>query len=177
TYDSVGRLSQTQYPEVSGRPRFVIDRVFNQFGGLDQIRDMSNPASPQRLASFDTVDIEGHVLQTTFGNQLVTNPAFFSPTGRLRRTTTPGVHDMEYAYYRNGNLRVRTDYRNSNSNAAVTRTESFVYDGEDRLISSTVPGRAVPTYNYTYDTLGLGNLAGSTEITAAGCSNLVYGGT
>ena len=72
----------------------------------------------------------------------------------------------------NGNLHSRTDHRNSGANSAVTRTETFTYDGADRLTSASVVGRAPQTYSYGYDSLG--NLQSATELSE--CNNLVYGG-
>ena len=154
TYDAQSRLSSIAYPAAPSGPRFVTDRVYDSAGYLSAVRDVSVPATPKAIWLANAADAVGHATQETLGNGLITTHAYEPGTGRLSRVTTPGVHDMAYAYFPNGNLQQRTDYRNIVGSGVATRTETFTYDGANRLTSATVAGRTPATYSYTYDVLG-----------------------
>jgi RHS repeat-associated protein len=170
TYDSQGRPLQMAYPNAPGRPRFTVDRVYNAFGFLTQVRDVSVPSAPVVLWTAQQMDSEGHLTKELLGNGLTTTRTYAPDTGLLQRDTTGAIYDLEYAYQANGDISSRTDHLNSPTAAQVAHTESFTYDGSNRLASSTVQGRATATYAYTYDALG--NLTGAGD---SPCSGYTYG--
>ncbi len=169
---SPGKLKSILYPAVSTW-QLAVDHLYDQNGYLVQIRDITSPSSPKTVWKPTVIDAEGQVRQETLGNLLNTDTTYDPATGRLTRITTPGIHDVGYSYNPNGTLASRTDYRNSMTNAAVTRTESFTYDGANRLKTAEVLGREYPKFTYTYDELG--NLLWADDQEA--CTNYIYGGS
>ena len=160
-YDAQGRLARLTYPEVPGVGRLVTEQLFNARGYASSIREsVPSPlcATGQcpggvaltTLATVNTMDAASHVTKETLGNALVTTRTFDAARGYLTRETAKkgnaaAVHDVGYTYDANGNLRTRTDHR-----AALT--ETFTYDGANRLATEQVGARAAVTH--LYDALG-----------------------
>lgn len=167
------RLLRITYPSVAaGLPRFTVQYGYSATGLVNRVDDVTAPATPRLVWRGDDNDAEGRFLRETLGNNLVTTRSYHPTIGRLTRVTTAGIHDVAYAYNADETLAARTDYRNRADAAPVTRTESFTYDGEGRLLSATVPDRVPATYHYSYDALG--NLQSASDQPA--CSDYVYGG-
>lgn len=172
-YDAQGRLDTLKYPNMPGRTdRFTIKQVYDAFDHLQYVKDVSTTTA-KTLWTATAMDAVGHVTGESLGNGRTTTHTYTPDTGRPLRVTTPSFHDVEYAYSAGGNLLSRTDYRNSATAALATHTESFTYDGANRLLSATVAGRTPSTYSYIYDAIG--NLTSATD--QPSCTGLVYGGT
>ena len=170
-YDPQGRLDTLKYPDVPGRTdRFTIKHAYTASGHLQSVKDVST-VTGKTLWTATAMDAADRVTGESLANARTTARAYAPDTGLLTRVTTPSIHDVAYAYDANGNLASRTDYRNNISASPVSRTESFTYDGANRLVSAAVTGRS--TYSYTYDPIG--NLTSATD--QPNCTGYVYGGT
>jgi YD repeat-containing protein len=93
------------------------------------------------------MDAEGHLIQQTAGNGLVTLRSFDVTTGRLTNVVTGSgnaVQNLSYTYDRLGNPLSRSD-------ANTSLSESFTYDSLNRLIAATVnlgPTPLAKTFSY-----------------------------
>ena len=101
-------------------------------------------------------DAEGRVSQETAGSGTVTNRAFDANTGALTGVaagTGSSVANLAFGFDALGNLTSRGD-------ANLSTSESFVYDGLNRLTSAQVAGQAA--HSVSYDTLG--NITSKTRL-------------
>ncbi|OYZ04743.1 MAG: hypothetical protein B7Y26_11320 [Hydrogenophilales bacterium 16-64-46] len=158
SYDTAGRVRDVIYPNSLG-----IRTVYNAYGHASEVRNAANDALYWQL---DAIDAEGHIVQETAGNGIVSQHTYRPENGRLtvRQAalgSTP-VQALSYLYDTLGNVLVRSDDLD-----AVT--DNNRYDKLNRLIehAATVGGvRTVSTV--TYDALG--NLTSKT-----GVGNYSYG--
>jgi RHS repeat-associated protein len=139
-YDASSRLSNVTYP--SG---FVAHYGYNNLGYANQLRDAS---TSQVHWTLNAMDAEQHILQQTAGNGLVTSRSFSATTSRLNSIVTGvgnAVQNLSYTYDLLGNPLSRSD-------ANTNLSESFVYDGLNRLTSATVnltPTPLAKTFSYS----------------------------
>jgi RHS repeat-associated protein len=144
TFDGDGRLATETYPN-----GLVIKYGYGPTGSLSEIR---NNATNALYWSANSVDAAGNLLKQTFGNNVSTDQAFDSVTGRLRYVyagVNNSVQNLVFGYDDIGNLKTRNDV---NQNF----TETFLYDDRNRLTSATVnsSGAGVVTQTFTYDSIG-----------------------
>ena len=141
---SDGRLKRLYYP--SG---LVIEYVYTKFGYLSEVR---NATTDVLYWKANRMDAEGHFLEQTYGNGVVTQQEFDAATGRItaiRAGANSSVQNLAYTYDKNGNMLTRSD-----SNQSLW--EGFLYDNLNRLTSNSInsPGAGVITQTYAYDSLG-----------------------
>ena len=110
-----------------------------------------------------TVAADGQMLTGTYGNGVAETRGYDGNTGRLTTITDAaggtGVMSRSYGFDALGNVLSRTDGVNH-------LTDSFAYDGLNRLTAATTGGAA--TVNYSYDKIG--NLTGRSDF-----GGLTYG--
>ncbi|MBI3343676.1 MAG: VCBS repeat-containing protein [Gammaproteobacteria bacterium] len=140
-YDSLGRLAATTYPT-----GFAVKNLYNAYGYLSEVR---NSASNALYWQANAEDAEGKLTQQTLGNGLSTVNSY-DTLGRVTAISTgvgagSAVQYLNYRYDAIGNLLERKD---ANQNL----TETFTYDGLNRLTSSSITG--VGTNTYQYDSIG-----------------------
>ena len=179
TYDPSGRPETLSYP--SG---FAVRNTYNTRGYLASVAEDGGATV---FWQADSVNAEGQVTQETFGNGVVTTNAFDPKTGLIDTISTDlagtVIQDLAYDFDKIGNLKTRSDLRQD-------REEAFLYDGLNRLTTTTLVdtsagGGTLATTTYTYDLLG--NLltksdvgtytyggAGPHAVTAAGGETYAY---
>ena len=156
TYDASGRPGTVTYP--SG---FAIRHSYNSRG---YITSVSEEGGATVYWQPNSVDAEGQITEQTFGNGVVTTKSFDPRTGRIDGISTvfgtTSIQDLAYDFDTLGNLKMRGDLRQG-------REETFLYDGLNRLTSTTLidtnpGGGTLTTTSYTYDALG--NLASKSDV-------------
>ncbi|MGI2028346.1 RHS repeat-associated core domain-containing protein [Endozoicomonas acroporae] len=156
-YDNVGRvLQKTDAAGVSSGIRYL----YNEHGYMEAIRDLTSNREWYRV---NTLDARGNATVQTIGGLQQTK--YYTPkTGFLERQTVGAagiyVQHLNYQWDSIGNLSGRVD-----KSTSTTLTETFGYDGLNRLTQSTVGNT---TDHYAYD--GLGNITAKT-----GVGNYTYG--
>ncbi len=105
------------------------------------------------------MDAELHLTQQTTGNGLVTANGFDALTGRLTSVATGTgsvVQNLSVIYDKRGNPLSRSD-------ANTNLSETFTYDGLNRLLSSTVNLTPTPlAKTFSYDPIG--NLVSKSDV-------------
>ena len=140
-------------PEQRG---FTARYAYNNLGYANQLLDA---ATSQVHWTANTMDAEQHILQQTAGNGLVTTRSFSTTTGRLNSIATGSnnaVQNLSYTYDLLGNPLSRSD-------ANTSMSESFTYDGLNRLTSATVnltPAPLVKTFSYS----AIGNMLSKSDV-------------
>ncbi|MGX9773218.1 RHS repeat domain-containing protein [Janthinobacterium aestuarii] len=145
-FDQHGRLAKQTYPT-----GLALKYVYTSFGFLKEVRNQANDALYWRVSEMDA---EGHVLAQTYGNQIVTNAVYDNATGKVKEQYAgagKGVQNLVYRFDQIGNLQSRSD---SNQNLS----ETFLYDGLNRLSSATVNAGSVGLATQTYGYDGIGNI-------------------
>jgi RHS repeat-associated protein len=143
-YDANGRISRSTYPT-----GLAVNYVYTSLGYLKEVRNATNNALYWQA---NTMDAQGHLLQQTYGNNVVTQQVFDAASGRLKNIYAGAgnsVQNLSFSYDSIGNLQSRND---ANQNLA----ETFLYDNLNRLTSATVNsnGAGVVTTSYGYDSIG-----------------------
>jgi len=150
-YDANSRLTQVSYP--SG---FTARYAYNNLGYANQLLDA---ATSQVHWTANSMDAESHILQQTAGNGLVTTRSFNVTNGRLNSIATGSnnaVQNLSYTYDLLGNPLSRSD-------ANTSMSETFTYDGLNRLTSATVnltPAPLVKTFAYS----AIGNMLSKSDV-------------
>ncbi len=143
TYDTYGRPSVQVY--ASG---LSIQNIYNADGYLAQV---VNYVTSAVYWTANAMDAQGHLLQQTYGNGVVTNQSFDANTQRLTSQLAGpanAVQNMAYAYDSLGNVTTRQD--NSNNLA-----ESYTYDSLNRLTNATATSGSINTLtSFAYDAIG-----------------------
>jgi RHS repeat-associated protein len=151
TYDANSRLAKVSYP--SG---FTARYGYNSLGFANQLAD---DATGQAQWTANAMDAEGHLTQTTAGNGLVSTMGFDTKTGRLLSIGTgtgSAVQNLSYTYDLLGNPLSRSD-------ANTSLSETFTYDGLNRLTSSKVNLSPTPlSKSFAYDPIG--NLISKSDV-------------
>lgn len=152
TFDVNGRLATQAYPA-----GLVLAYVYTSQGYLKEVR---NNATNALLWSAGAMDAEGHLLEQTYGNQIVTQSAYNAATGRIQNSYAGagnGVLILGYDFDSIGNLSSRSD---ANQNLS----ETFLYDRLNRVVGSslTSAGAGVVAQTYTYDAIG--NITGRSGV-------------
>ena len=169
SYDSKGRLETLTYPPSAlgaGHGSFVAQYGYNPHGFLAEVRNTSEGAPGIQLWRADNRDAEGNVLDESLNSGLVHSTRSYDRQTRLlagiNSTVSGGgsVQDVAYQYYQNGNLKNQHDLVRG-------QTETFSYDGANRLRSSSLSTGAW-THSYNYDALG--NIVSIGEPGFEGCT-------
>ncbi|MBH5403175.1 RHS repeat protein, partial [Bradyrhizobium sp. CNPSo 4010] len=151
TYDANGQLSKVGYP--SG---FTARYAYTSLGDVNQLFD---DATGQVQWTANAMDAEGHLTQQTAGNGLLTTKGFDALTGRLTSVATgsgSAVQNLSVTYDKRGNPLSRND-------ANTNLSETFTYDGLNRLLSSTVNLTPTPlSKTFSYDPIG--NLLSKSDV-------------
>lgn len=144
TYNTNGQIATLSFPG-----GLVLKHVYGNYGYLSEVR---NNATNALLWQANKRDAEGHLLQQTYGNNVVTQQVFEAATGRMKNITAGaanGVQNLSFSYDARGNLFTRTD-------ANQSLNESFLYDTLNRITSNTINASSVglQTQSYGYDSIG-----------------------
>lgn len=160
TYDTAGRAATNTYP--SG---VSVKQVYNTWGYLAEVRNTGTNALYWRA---DQMDAEGHVIQETYGNGVVTERSYAADSGRIQNIVgnTAGGQQIQahaYVYDTIGNVTIVADAPN---NQLEIRGG---YDNLNRLTQVETYLNGVPsTENIAYNALG--NILSKT-----GVGNYAYG--
>lgn len=137
-YDAIGRVGSVTYPN-----DLVARYNYTDTGYLHQVLDTDN----RLLWQVTAMDAHRRIVQESFGAGLITEHTYNPTKGDLEAIRTLGVageiQNLKLQFDDIGNLLARND-------ATQGKTETFTYDGLNRL--KTVSGPASKTYDY--DTLG-----------------------
>jgi len=171
SYDLNGRVNTITYPT-----GFAIKRIYNAQGYLSEIQNAAN--AMEVFWKANAVDENGHVLQETLGDGLVTTRQYNPLTGRLESIAAGlngSIQNLSMAYDALGNLQSRSD-------GILNWTESFSYDALNRITGVTGPA----SKTYAYDAIGnitnksdvgayiYGDLAHVHAVTQAGGNSYTY---
>jgi len=188
-YDSLGRVSETitslaanddHYEKVTydqyGRSHQVFDAAgdgtwqdnaiqshYNAYGYLDKVTDAVQLNGQTKTTYYDvvTMDARGNVTEADRGNGITTERLYNAATGRLETLTSSSplllgdVQKHTYSWDDIGNLTQRKDQSGSKN-----LTETFSYDGLNRLTSSQVTGETAQTLSYN----SLGNIITKSDV-------------
>ncbi|MBI2513265.1 MAG: VCBS repeat-containing protein [Opitutae bacterium] len=146
TYDSVGRPSVTTYPT-----SFQVKNYYNANGYLRAVR-REDTTNKEVYWLADAYDASGRVTHETYGNGLEVQHGYSEATGRLGLSrvgisTGQQVQYLQYSYDQIGNVLTRAD-------GPTDRTESFAYDGLDRLRTHVLSGAVAASSTVTYTANG-----------------------
>lgn len=160
-YDSFSRPSVVAYPG-----GLIIENAYNATGFLNRVTN----AADNNLVLWNATsgDKWGNISQYTLGNGLVSQRIHHADTGliqtaRTGTTATNGsVQNNSYTFDTANNL-VRRIYT-----AGTSQTESFTYDGLNRVRTATTSGLSsgTRTLQYAYDALG--NITFKTSVADVG---------
>jgi RHS repeat-associated protein len=145
SFDPTGRPLVSTYP--SG---FQVKNVYTALGFLKEVRRADSGLNDLYWAA-DSYALDGRVNGEYYGNGMSVDQVYSQITGRLRLSQSgisyaaTRAQDLSYTYDVLGNVQTRNDN-------AMSRSESFAYDGLNRLTQHTVTGGAV--VSLTYDSLG-----------------------
>ncbi|MDD3742614.1 MAG: SpvB/TcaC N-terminal domain-containing protein, partial [Lentimicrobiaceae bacterium] len=150
TYDELGRPFRTTYPT-----GVTLQDGYNNYGYHTTV---SLESSGKQLWKTEQVNAMGLVTKYRTGNDLETEQTYYPLTSlpytvqTVKKGNEP-VQDLEYKWDGLGNLEYRKKWLNRGNNTSLT--ESFTYDGLDRLISGSLNGSFTTLY-HTYDIPKLG---------------------
>jgi len=177
TYDDTatggGRAKTRVYP--SG---LSISYVYTALGYLKQV---TNTGSGGAYWTANSLDAEGHLLQQTYGNGVITQQNYDASNGRITSITAgktgTEVQNLTFLYDSLGNVSQRNSTYIDLNNATQTLQDSFLYDALNRLTKSTVNATGgIVTTDYAYDAIGnitsRGYLGTYTYNDAAGASSI-----
>lgn len=137
SYDAEGHISTIIYP--SGQE---IKNSYDSSGTLVAVSDVPTGKEYWRLLDLDA---RGQVEREQYGNGLLTNITHDAKMGTISSISTPGVQNWAYSYDAVGNLTTRKDNGRN-------LTESFSYDGLNRLLEVRKNGNVILSMGY--DTAG-----------------------
>jgi RHS repeat-associated protein len=150
TYDSVGRPDRTTYPT-----GFQTQNVYNGLGVLKEVRRSDSNRNDLYWMA-DSFAVTGQVNGEILGNGLVNDRTYSPVTGRLgsaaigRGTEIAApysIQDLHYEYDPMGNVLTRSD-------VPTNRSESFTYDGLERILTNTLTGTVSSSLTVAYDQMG-----------------------
>lgn len=141
-YDGFNRPLGVQYPT-----GYVAANGYNEYGQLAQVNDSTGAT----LWAANDSDSLGNVTQFTLGNGVVTNQTFDQDTGLIHSVNASKgslvIQNQIYNFDSLGNLKTREDAKRG-------VTQSFCYDGLNRLKAARFDGCSAASNDYTYDNLG-----------------------
>jgi RHS repeat-associated protein len=145
TYDTVGRLSKTTYPN-----GLIVNYNYDSSGRVSSVTSNLAGASATLADSFLYQPATDNVFAWRFGNGLP-RMLTLDADGRIQKLSTPGKHDLTFAYFNTDTISSITD------NVYTTLSQSLTYDLVDRLTGTT---RSADPQTFLYDKDG--NRAGAT---------------
>lgn len=158
-YDSFSRPLGVTYPT-----GYVVANRYNSYGHLHEVIDSAGT----RIWKADDADALGNLKQFTLGNGTVTNQTYDVNNNRIASIRAVKgslvIQDQYYQFDALGNLSSREDRKNA-------ITQSFCYDGLNRLKAARFTGCSSANNDYVYDPLG--NL--TTKLTDAQALTMGYG--
>ena len=153
TYDQYGRTFQVFDAGGDGSFRDnAIQHRYNAYGYLENVVDAVKLPDGSHRTTYHTVqsmDRRGNVSEYLNGNGVSSRRSYDPATGRLTgiySELSPGLGDIQdhtYSWDDIGNLLSRNDY-----SGAKSLTETFSYDGLNRLTRAQVGGQAARTVQY-----------------------------
>jgi RHS repeat-associated protein len=154
SYDPFGRLSTVSYPEVSGRPRFVVRNTYNASGYLADVSDATFPLGTPppvvfaSLLSINDRNVDGRLTDAVLGDGEQLGRTYDPGTGRLLTINDGAALSLAYHYDLDGHVTRRDDLVGG-------RAEVFSYDALHRLSEWDLTSPAVTRQvGYGYDSLG-----------------------
>ncbi|MCD6661526.1 MAG: polymorphic toxin type 23 domain-containing protein [Lentimicrobium sp.] len=172
TYDELGRPFRTTYPT-----GVTLQDGYNNYGYHTTV---SLESSGKQLWKTEQVNAMGLVTKYRTGNDLETEQTYYPLTSlpytvqTVKKGNEP-VQDIEYKWYGLGNLEYRKKWLNRGNNTSLT--ESFTYDGLDRLLSAALNGAGTGYHMYDYppNIPNLGNMTYKYSDGNTIFSNAIYG--
>ncbi|HET9034086.1 MAG TPA: RHS repeat-associated core domain-containing protein [Dokdonella sp.] len=166
TYDSYGRPFTTGYP--SG---LMVRKDYTSYGDLNQL---SNYGTGAIYWTGSAKDAWGNLTDESWAGGITGKHSAYASTGQLKQKKwTQGastLDQLDYSYDSFGNLKTQSSTQNG-----ATASESYAYDGLQRLTQTTrngVPGNPAPvTYRYQNN----GNLSAKSDYSFATPGSYVYG--
>ncbi|RDB05618.1 SpvB/TcaC N-terminal domain-containing protein [Runella aurantiaca] len=142
TYDAQGRPNTLSYPATG----LVLKNVYNAYGYLSELRNNADNSLFWRL---NTMDAKGNILLQEFGNGVRTEQQFEAATQYLQSIRSYfNATTLQHFTYQFNDLAHLTQRRDEKRN----KTESFEYDGTNRLIETKIDN--VTATMLAYDELG-----------------------
>lgn len=151
-----GRLKEVIYPTNT-----KLAYVYTPLGYVQKIVNGYDASSVYWRQ--DSADAEGHILQQTYGNNVVLNATFDAKTGQLKTQkagngSTAYVQDASYSYDSIGSL-------TSQGDAASGQSVTYGYDELNRLKNEVRLGTAVTTpTTLTWDYNEIGNITSRSDV-------------
>ena len=148
-YDGLGRSDTVTYPATTAYSSGLqVKRVYNTYGYLEKVQSVGANATVFWQATDHNA--RGQLVSDTLGNGVSTTRRYSEAQGWLAGVQATNsvldvVYDSSYQYDQMGNLTSRTDNRQGIS-------ETFTYDGLDRLVTSHLGGEVAKSF--AYDALG-----------------------
>ncbi len=141
-YDAFNRPLGVTYPT-----GYIVANSYNSYGYLEQVKDSTSTT----LWTANEADALGNLEQFTLGNGVVTTQTYDADTNRIESIRAVKgslvIQDQGYQFDALGNLTSREDRKN-------TVTQSFCYDGLNRLKAARFNGCSSAANDYNYDPLG-----------------------
>ena len=174
TYDELGRPFTTTHPT-----GIKLRNGYNDHGDLTTV---TLEKDNKQLWKTENMNPMGQVTKFKTGNGLVTDQSYYplsmrSYTVKTAKSGSDPIQDLEYGWYGLGNLEYRKKWLNRTNNTSLT--ESFTYDGLDRLEYIKLNG--IETGYHEYDTyngiqgIALGNITLKRNDNQAIYNNAIYG--
>jgi len=154
TYDAANRILTTTMPDSQ-----VLSNTYDAQGEVASVSGVVNNVDYNAL---------NKVTDKTFNNGQTTNYTYNTNDFRLNRIQTGTAQDISYTYDNVGNVKTTTDN-------LLSKTQTFGYDGLDRL--TTASESAGYNYTYAYDPIGNMTSFSSPDTTTTytyGSSTLVH---
>ena len=160
-YDAAGRMQKSHYP--SG---FSVEAIYNPLGFLTAYQ---NPKTQQSYWQAQDMDAFGNWVGERMGNGITTQRDYDPASGLLKtitstKTSNADIQNLAYTWDSNGNLRTRNQ---------GNLTETFNYDGVNRLTSAITTGLTSGTRTLNYDYDALGNMTYKSDLSDV--NGMVYG--
>lgn len=141
-YDNFSRPLGVTYPT-----GYVVANRYNSYGHLNEVMDSAGT----RVWKADDADALGNLKQFTLGNGTVTTQTYDTNNNRIETIRAVKgsvvIQDQRYQFDSLGNLKSREDRKNS-------VTQSFCYDGLNRLKAARFSGCSSASNDFNYDALG-----------------------
>jgi RHS repeat-associated protein len=192
TYDTGGRLSTLTYPNPTGSGGEVVKVMYNQQGmGLPDQLFVVGGSDPYPVSSA-TYNERGQLdvlVQGTAGNALLTTDYSYNVRGWMQgmvvTTANATLLNLGIEFEGNGNIRtIRNSGVTSPGSTNPEFTNSFQYDGLDRLINATsvisnpsTLNALFPGERYTFDSLDRMTTRSFTETAGVNTYTYSYGDT
>ena len=154
-YDEFNRSYYTTYPANN----FTIKQTYTSLGYPSQIINATDGHRDfgKAYETISAMNARGQITQKTLANGVTEVMDYESTTGWLNYLNVAkgnsNKHTLEYDYYANGNLKTRTNSFALGSSAS-NYTDTFKYDGLNRLRTANKSGGITHNETYLYDALG-----------------------